>query len=583
MAFDGITIAALVKELNTKLGDSYISRIVQPEKDELLITTRAGKDNHRLYLSASASLPLVYLTDSNKQAPITAPAFCMLLRKHLQNGRIVSISQPGLERVIMFDIEHRDEMGDLAIKRLIIEIMGKYSNIILTDTENVILDSIKRVPSSVSSVREVLPGREYFIPQTQNKKDPLSISTDEFTSRISAFPGQVAKAIYATFTGISPVFAEEVCFEANVDGGAPVQSLEASKINDLSNVFEKHMKAVREGSFTPVIVFRGTDPVEFGAVPFKMYADAKSKEYDSISQVLMDYYSSKNKITRMRQKSADLRHLTTTALARERRKLDLQEKQLSDTGKMDKYRIYGELLNANGYSLSIQGNSVSVNDYNTGKEVLIPVDPNLNAYENAQKYFNRYNKLKRTKESLTLLIKETRDDVEELDSILTSLDMAENETDLSQIRSELAAGGWVKSVAAHGKKKIRKEKSEPLCFRSKEGFLMYVGKNNTQNDELTFGLATGNDWWFHAKKLPGSHVIVKSEGKELPDSVFEEAGRLAAHYSKAGNSDKVEIDYIQKKHIKKPNSAKPGFVIYHTNYSLVASTDISDIKRVQSI
>ena len=578
MAFDGITVAAVTRELSAALTGGRITKIAQPEADELLLTIKTPAGANRLYISASASLPLIYLTDENKPSPMTAPNFCMLLRKHIGNGRITNVSQPGLERIIHLDIEHLDELGDLCQKKLIVEIMGKHSNIIFCDEKEMIIDSTKHVNAQMSSVREVLPGRPYFIPDTMEKKDPLGISLEDFREVLLHKPAKLGKAIYTSFTGISPVVAEEICALAGVDSQVTAPDLTDDSLTHLYRQFSYYMEPIRSGDYRPVIYYDGKNPKEFSAVLLSHYARYNTKEFDSISQVLKTYYADRNTLTRIRQKSTDLRHVIQTALERNRKKYDLQARQLKDTENRDKYKVYGELINIYGYGLPSGSKELTALNYYTDTTITIPLDPVLTPQENSQKYFSRYNKQKRTFEALTKLIEETSEDIRYLESISNALDIAMNEADLAQIKEELVQSGYIRRKAA--KKKI-KLNSRPMHYISADGYHMYVGKNNLQNDELTFSFATGNDWWFHAKDAPGSHVIVKTNGDELPDRTFEEAGRLAAYYSKNRGSDKVEIDYVEKKHVKKPNGAKPGFVVYYTNYSLVIDSDISEIKSVQ--
>lgn len=577
MAFDGITIANIVKDLNTSLLDGRISKIAQPEADELLLTIKKPDGQRRLYISASASLPLIYLTDENKPSPFTAPNFCMLLRKHIANGRIVSITQPSLERIIIFEIEHLNELGDLCRKKLIVEIMGKHSNIIFCDSDDQIIDSIKHVPAQMSSVREVLPGRKYFIPDTMHKADPLRTSEDGFADILRNKPMPLSKALYTGFTGLSPVAAEEICYLSGIDSSLPPSELSEDYLIHLFRQFSFFMDRIREGIFSPCIYYRGNEPQEFSAVPLTHLTDCECRPFDTISQVLSSYYAVKNRITRIRQKSSDLRHVVQTALERNRKKFDLQTKQLKGTEKKDRYKVYGELLHTYGYSLEPGAKELTALNYYTNEMITIPLDETKTPQENAKRYFEKYNKQKRTFEALSELIKETQDEVRYLESVSSALDFARTEDDLAQIKEELSESGYVRRKFS--KKKV-KFKSVPLHYLSSDGYDMYVGKNNLQNEELTFSFANGNDWWFHAKQVPGSHVIVKSQGVEMPDRVFEEAGKLAAHYSKNAGSKKVEVDYIEKKHIKKVKGQKPGFVIYHTNYSLIADTDISMLKEI---
>ena len=579
MAFDGITIANITKELSDKLTGGRIRKIAQPENDELILTIKSAEGNFRLLISASASLPLIYLTETNKPSPLTAPNFCMLLRKHIENGRIVKISQPGLERIIRFDIEHLDELGDLRCKTLIIEIMGKHSNIIFCDEQNRIIDSIKHVSLQMSSVREVLPGRTYFIPVTQEKANPLELSLETFSELVGSKSTKLAKAIYTSYTGISPVAANEVVFRSGLNEEMSGNSLSELEMLHLFKTFSYYMEDVKSGNFTPQIVYNGKAPVEYSALTLTMYQDFENVSHESISHILETYYAERNTVTRIRQRSVDLRKIVQTALDRSRKKYDLQAKQLKDTEKRDTYRIYGELLTTYGYSAKPGSKSLDVLNYYTNEELTIPLDPQISALENAKKYFDKYNKLKRTYEAVSELLKETGDEVEHLDSISTALDIALSEEDLVEIKEELMEYGYIKKRHPGGKKP--KITSKPFHYVSSDGYHMYVGKNNFQNEELTFKFAAGNDWWFHAKGIPGSHVIVKTEGNDdMPDTTFEEAGRLAAYYSQSRENEKVEIDYIQKKHVKKPKGGKPGFVVYYTNYSLVIDSDISRIKQL---
>lgn len=577
MAFDGIVVANLVHELKEQLINGRIAKIAQPEADELLLTIKAPAGQKRLYLSASASLPLVYLTESNKPSPMTAPNFCMLLRKHIANGRIVDISQPKLERIIRFTIEHLDEMGDLCRKELIVEIMGKHSNLIFCTEDGTVIDSIKHVSAQMSSVREVLPGRSYFIPDTMGKQDPLNTDFESFRQVLLGKPMPLAKAIYTGFTGISPVTAEEICSLSGIDSSLPPSELSTDVFRHMYNQFDIYLSAVKEGTFSPAIYYKGKEPKEFSALPLTHFSGYTRTEFNTISQVLETYYALKNTITRIRQKSTDLRHILQTALERNRKKYDLQLRQLKDTENREKFKVYGELIHTYGYGLEEGAKKLEALNYYTNEMITIPLDETKTAQENARRYFDKYNKLKRTYEALSRFIQETKDEIAYLESIRTALDIAMTEDDLAEIKEELISSGYMRRKFTKKKVKI---KNKPLHYISSDGFHMYVGKNNFQNDDLTFNFAVGNDWWFHAKQAPGSHVIVKTEGKELPDRTFEEAGKLAAYYSSMRGVEKVEIDYVEKKHVKKPKGAKPGFVVYYTNYSLVMDSDISELQEI---
>ena len=583
MAFDGITIAAMVQELHRNLDGGRFNKIAQPESDALMITGKGANGQCRLLISASASLPLIYFTGKNKPSPLTAPNFCMLLRKHIGSARISSIRQPGMERVVEFELEHRNEMGDHCKKFLIVELMGKHSNIIFCDENRMILDSIKHVSSHMSSVREVLPGRNYFLPHTQEKSDPLTITETEFIETICHKPCNISKALYTSLTGLSPLIAEEICYRASIDGSDAAQSLNETAATHLYHTFRRLMDQVVEGDFTPNIIYRDNEPVEYAVLPLTQYgSEYHSETFPTVSSMLETYYASRDTLNRIRQKSFDLRRIVQTALERNRKKYALQQKQMKDTAKKDKYKVYGELINTYGYGLEEGCKSFKALNYYTNEEITIPLDPTLTPQENAKKYFDRYGKLKRTEEALTEQLADTESEIEHLESISNALDIALAESDLSQIKEELTEYGYIKKHYSGKKGAKAQTKSKPFHYVSSDGFDIFVGKNNFQNDELTFKQATGNDWWFHAKKMAGSHVVVKTPDGELPDRTFEEAGRLAAYYSKGRTAPKVEIDYIQKKHVKKPGGAKPGFVVYYTNYSLMAEPDITGIQEVPS-
>ena len=524
MAFDGIVVANITKELKNSILGGRISKIAQPESDALLLTVKGTGGQHRLLLSASASLPFVYLTDKNRPSPMIAPNFCMLLRKFIANGRITGISQPGLERIICFDIEHLDELGDLKKKRLIVELMGKHSNIIFCDDSGRIIDSIKHIPASVSSVREVLPGRDYFIPNTQEKSDPLTATSETVIRDACSRPAALAKALYLTYTGISPTVANEVCHRAGLDADAHTDSLSDDEKLHLANEFFWLISDIKEEKFAPCMIKKEAEPIEFSAVTLHEYSDYPAytcENYDSISEVLERFYADKDLYTRIRQKSVDLRRIVNTALERDVKKLSLQQKQLKDTEKRDKYKVCGELLQAYGYGVEEGAKKLEALNYYTNEMITIPLDPQLNAQENAQKYFAKYNKLKRTYEALLELTVEVQDEITYLESVANSLDIAVTEEDLSAIKEELTGSGFIKKHAA--KKGARSARSKP----------------------------------------------------------FEEAARLAGYYSKGRGVDKLEIDYLQRKNVKKPNGSAPGFVVYYTNYSMTIHTDISDIPFVE--
>ena len=579
MSFNGITIHALCNELNRELSNTHISKIAQPEKNELIITIKEKRSTKRLLISANASLPLIYLTDNNKVSPATAPNFCMLLRKHINNGFIKSIEQVGFERVIKMTIEHRDEMGDLAEKYLYIEIMGKHSNIIFTNSENMILDSIKHISAAVSSVREVLPGKEYFVPTQEGKVSPLEVSNEEFKELITSKGTSLSKAIMSSFVGFSSVSAIELTERANLDADQSTQSLSEEDIDRLASEFEKLKSDIIEDRITPNIIYdKNSDkPIEFSVFNLKSYESEKATPFNTISEMLETFYYARDIYANMHQRSTDLKKIITNLLSRNQKKLALQNKQLEDTKKKDLMRKRGELIRAYLYMIEDGLDKVTLNDYETGEDITIPLDPTKSPIDNANKYFEKYQKQKRTEIEVSSQIELTKQSLEHLESIKTALDLSETTDDLDSIRREMEEYGFIHK---HSSKSKKNAKEKPLHFKTKDGFHIYVGKNNYQNDYITFHLASPEDWWFHAKQITGSHVLVQTKGKELPDDVYEIASSLAGYYSSGREQNKIEVDYLQKKNVKKPNGSAPGFVIYYTNYSMVVKPEVRDVEKI---
>ena len=578
MAFDGITIHCIKKELTNALIGGRLYKIAQTENDELTLTIKSD-NTYKLLISVNPSLPLIYLTNENKLSPVTAPNFCMLLRKHLGNGRILSITEPSLERVLDFEISHLNEMGDPCTKHLIIELMGKYSNIIFTDEDYIIIDSIKRISANISSIREVLPGRKYFIPDALSKINPLDTNFDEFESYVFTKPQPINKSILSSFCGISPIVSNNICHIAGIDYEKTARELTDAEKLHLYKTFINFFDDVKCDNYTPTIYYNeeGT-PIEYSSIKLELMEGYSCTTYESISELLHEYYAKKNTVSRIRQKSTDLRKVVQTVLDRDYKKYDLQLKQLEDTSKREQYKIYGELLNTYGYNAKEGDSSLKAINYYNGEEVTIPLDKTLSPIENSKKYFEKYNKLKRTYEALSKLLVETKDEIDYLETVSNALNIAVNDDDLSEIKTELVDSGFIKRKGI--KKEKARSKSKPFHYISSDGFHIYVGKNNYQNEDLSFNFANGNDMWFHAKDMPGSHVIVKTEGKELPDKTYEEAAALAAYYSKGSNQEKVEVDYTLRKNLKKPPASNPGFVIYHQNYSMVIAPSTSGLKEI---
>lgn len=580
MAFDGIVVANIVHDMKERLLDGRIYKIYQPEADEINLVVKNHGTTYRLMLNASATLPLAYFLSENKHNPAVAPNFCMLLRKHIGNGRIVGIEQPDFERIIVLEIEHLNEMGDICRKKLITELMGKYSNIIFTDECGRIIDSIKRIGAQISSVREVLPGYDYVMPPNE-KYNPLKITKDEFMNEILSKPVSVEKALYSSITGFSKLMASVLCYEADIDGNFSTDSLADVNKEALWNRFTVLVHRIISGNFSPEVVYQNDEPVAFASVPLSLYEEGKICRFEDVSTMLDAYYSQKDNYARIHQKSTDIRKILASAIERTSKKYDLQCKQLKDTEKREQYRIYGELLQTYGYEAKPGDKEITVVNYYNNEEVTIPLDETLTAVENANKYFARYNKLKRTYEASCELVKESKETLLHLMSLQNSIEIATTQADIEEIREEMVLAGIIKARPVK-KNGVKQEKSKPLHYLSSDGFHIYVGKNNLQNDRLTFKIANTKDLWFHAKEMPGSHVIVKLEGAtDVPDATYEEAARLAAFYSSGRTTPKVEIDYTRRINIKKPAKAKPGYVIYHTNYSMVALPDIKGIEEVK--
>lgn len=594
MAFDGLFLSALVSEFKTTISGGKISKIVQSEKDEIQLTIKKEKRQYFLHLSANPSIPLVYLSDKGKTAPLTAPNFCMALRKHIGNGLIQDITQAsrnlpeqGLERVLLLHISHRDELGDIGIKYLSIEIMGKYSNIILLKEDFTILDAIKRISSAQSSVREVLPGRKYFIPDQFKKENLLCFPLESLqtflenkknpnTERDSGMEN-LSDLLFQSFSGLSPLSAREISLDAGLPQDQKLGCMSSLDYEKLSDAILRLRKRIREGDFTPQILYENGKSFDFSAIPVRQYSGNPAfhvEIFHSPSELLTFYYGGKEKEDRVRQKSADLKKQCSTLLERVSKKLSLQEKQLKDTEKKERFRIFGELLTTYGYSLKGGEKELICENYYNGQEEHIPLEESLSPIENAKKYFDKYDKAKRTERNLSTQVKESKNTLEHLQSIVNSLATAENAEDLDDIRREMGEYGYMKPISPKKKKERKEDKSSPRIFRSSDGYLLYVGKNNYQNEIVSFQIAEGKDFWFHVKGSAGSHVIAKTEGKsleELPDRLFEEAAELAAYFSSEKESAKVEVDYTERKNLKKVVGGAPGFVIYHQNYSILVT------------
>lgn len=561
MSFDGIAIYNVCSELKSCLKDCKIDKVYQPERDEIILNLRGKGTSYKLLLTSNAKYPRLHLTNIKKDNPTNAPQFCMVLRKHIQGGRILEINQINFDRIVKIIIESKNDFGDNVIKTLIIEIMGRHSNIILIDENNTILESIKRVPLEKSSVRQIFAGMKYTNPPEQNKLNPLNLSLEEFKSRMSDTPDE--KLIYTNYYGISPVIAKEICFRT-------FTSTDQINITDLYNNFKNIIDNL---IYKNQIIIENDIITDFAFVNMQMFENKQKKYFDSASEMLEFYYHECDLYYRSTQKSSDIKKIITNALSRAYKKQTLLKNTLSDIEDRDKLKLYGELITANIYKIKKGDNVLDCdNFYEENQKIQVKLNKDLTPAENAQKYFKKYNKEKRTYNAILEQQKENDDEIFYLNSIFATLDTSLTEVDILEIRSELFEAGYIKKRKNQIKQKERKAK--PLHFKTLDGsFDIYVGKNNTQNDELTFKMANGNDLWFHVKDIHGSHVIIKTNGKEVDEHLILIASNLALYYSQSKDSQNVQVDYTLKKHVKKPAKAKPGMVIYDNHKSVFVTVD----------
>ena len=586
MAFDGFCIQRITKEYSDLFSDGRISKIIQPNAFDIILVIKKERDTYNLFVSANPSMSYTYLVKDKGEAPQNALNFCMVLRKYIANGKILSVKQKGNERIITFDIEHLDEMGDRSVKKLIFELMGKHSNIILSDDQDIIIDSIKRISALTSSVREVLPKKEYFFPSDLCKINPYECDIKTEINRLIQIIKEenedlkTSSLLFTNFEGVSKAFAKEVIKKAGFENDYPVKDLDDNKINFLFEAFEKTIKEAKDNASFYSYSKNGSlyDYTTFFYDSFMSEGiEAKEHKDSYLCEFLNDFYSAKHDEGIILQKSNDIINVLNSHIQKNKNKMGEWEKELSECENKDTLKKYGELLKAYCHNLS-QGSEATVLDYYTNEEITIPLDENKSIIANSNKYFNDYSKAKRREDKLNELLLETKDETKYLEEMLLYISISENSSDLNQIRSELFDKGFLRKNV---NPKDKKKKSVIKHFIYDNNYHIYVGKNNIQNEEVTFKIATGNDWWFHAKGIAGSHVIVKSDKDndatewDMPDEVFELCAGLAALNSSHNGLSKVEVDYTRKKHIKKPAEGDKGKVIYHKYYSMVATPDIS--------
>ena len=566
---DGVSVAALVCELNSGLSGARVDKIQQTEDDELLISFYGGcGGGKKLRLTANSQVARVCFTEDRKKSPETAPLFCMLLRKHLSGARFKEAVQPDFERVIKLVFDGTDEFGDVCEKYLIAELMGRHSNVILVDETNKIVDSIKRIDFSVSSVRQVLPGLLYENPPSQDKANILTVSLNEIVEKLKQQDKglKADRAVLGAFLGISPLISREIVYNAFGTTEIYMEQLDYSRLLDLAACCFEIFKKVSNKEFYPCYLIRNDTgkPFEFSAIKIKQYETAAEVvAQTSMSEAAENFYREKDKCERLARKSARLVKLVSNNLERCAKKLVTQNSELKDAQNMEKYKRYAELITANLYALKEGEKQAVVVDYYDPemKEITITLDERLSPANNAQKYFKKYNKAKVAADELTKQIKKTYAELDYLESVEEELIKAETEEDLLEIADELFEQGYLKRPKEQRKKK--KEAIRPQEFITDDGFVILVGKNNKQNDLLTLKLAKNSDLWFHTKDIHGSHVILRYEyGREFTDSAIVCAAKYAARFSKASASSNVPVDYTYVKYVKKPSGAAPGKVIY---------------------
>ena len=585
MPMDALCLSGLVSELNTVITGAKIDKIHQPGRDEVVMALRAPGGNVKLLLSANPAHPRPQLTALTRENPDSPPMFCMLLRKHLTGGRILSVTQPPLERVVEFKLETLDELGDRVERRLILEAMGRHSNLILLDGEGRIVDCLRRVDGDMSARRQVLPGLFYHLPPTQEKEDPTALTREEWLDRMSKADRdyRVDQWLLDTFGGLSPLICRELADRAGGRTDIRFEELGPKGIENLLNALDELFNGVKNNNFTPTMITIDGRPKDFTFLPIGQYGDAAElTAWPTFSAMLDRFYEQRENQERVKQRGQDLIRSVTNARDRTARKIGNQERELAATKDRERLRQFGDIITSNLYAMERGMACLHTVDYYDPEcgEVDIPLDILLTPQQNAAKYYKEYNKAKTAEEMLTIQLEKGRRELDYLNSVLENIKLAEGERDLQEIRQELVDTGYLRRLNK-AKDRNKRISSKPMEFRSTSGMRISVGKNNTQNDLLTCKQAFKSDIWFHTQKIHGSHVILWTEGGQPDLQSLNEAACLAAWFSQARESGKVPVDYTPVKFVKKPAGARPGMVVYTTYETAWVTPDEDLVKRLR--
>ena len=585
MPLDALCLSGVVHELQNALSGAKIDKIYQPGRDEVVLALRAPAGNVKLLLSANPSHPRAHLTQISRENPDKPPMFCMLLRKHLSGARLLELVQPPMERVVDLRLEALDELGDRVERRLVLEAMGRHSNLILLDGEGRIMDCLRRVDSDMSARRQVLPGLFYRLPPAQEKLAPSSLDRAALESALAAAPeeSQADKWLLDTFGGLSPLICRELAFRAGGATDARLHQMGEGGRSRLLDELEGLLRSVQENSFTPVMLEKEGHPSDFTFQPISQYGPAVScVPFPSFSALLDRFYEQRENQERVHQRGQDLIRSVTNARDRAARKIGLQEQELAATRDRERLRQFGDIITSNFHRMERGQTALRAQNYYDpeGGEVDIPLDPLLTPQQNAAKYYKDYKKAQKAEEMLSIQLEKNRRELDYLNSVLDTIPLAEGEKDLGEIRQELTDTGYLRRPSkAKGREK--RVVSKPMEFRSSSGLRISVGKNNTQNDLLTCKQAFKSDIWFHTQKIHGSHVILWTEGREPDLQSVQEAACLAAWFSQAREGGKVPVDYTPVKFVKKPGGARPGMVIYTTYETAWVTPDGDLAKRLR--